>query len=59
MRAKIKNKQSALLIKLKYNTKKILEKDWVGFNKWIQKWQLKRGYLKFLGLDHLKYKVLI
>jgi len=35
MRAKIKDKQSAFLIKSKYNAKKLLEKDWEIFNKWI------------------------
>ena len=33
MRVKIKDKQSTPLIGSKYNAKKLLKKDWEGFNK--------------------------
>ena len=32
-------------------------KDWEGYSKYIKTWQAKRGYFKFLKLEHLKYKL--
>ena len=32
-------------------------KDWEGYSKHIKVWQAKRGYPKFLGLKHPKYRL--
>ena len=35
----------------------MLYKNWKRFSKWIKVWQANRGYLKFLGLEYLKYRL--
>ena len=32
-------------------------KDWEEYSKYIKVWQAKRGYFKFLKLEHLKHKL--
>ena len=37
--------------------RRIPYKDWEGYSEYIKAQQTKRGYSKFLGLEHLKHRL--